>query len=297
MGGGGGGPTQTTVSNSNLPEYAQPYYDRLMANAEGVSQMPYVTYPGQQTANYSGSSLGAADGIYSLPSQSAPLYDAANTGFGDAQTGAHDVATSSFDNAAASKYMSPYIQNVIDQQKRSAVRDDAIAKQSRDALAVQHGAFGGSRQALQDSEAQRALLDRTNSIEANGLNTGYNNAESQFNADRQGQLGGISQENQAATGIAALGSTVNSNGLQDYQALNNMGQQEQNYQQKGLDTAYNDFVNQRDANKNNLGWLSGILHGSVVGSNSDTVSSAQGPSLASQIGGLGIGALATSKAM
>jgi hypothetical protein len=35
-GGGGGGPTETKVtSTSNLPEYVQPYFERLLQRSEG----------------------------------------------------------------------------------------------------------------------------------------------------------------------------------------------------------------------------------------------------------------------
>ena len=54
MGGGSGGgqPTQSTTNTSNLPEYARPYFERMMGRAEAESNQPYVSYGGQRIAGF-----------------------------------------------------------------------------------------------------------------------------------------------------------------------------------------------------------------------------------------------------
>ena len=52
-GGGGGGPQQSTTYTSNLPEYAQPYFERGMERAEALSQEGYIPYTGQRIEGYS----------------------------------------------------------------------------------------------------------------------------------------------------------------------------------------------------------------------------------------------------
>jgi len=54
-GGGGGGPQQTesTVTQTNLPEYAEPYFTRLMQRGEAESLQPYRTYTGERLAQQS----------------------------------------------------------------------------------------------------------------------------------------------------------------------------------------------------------------------------------------------------
>tara|TARA_R100001082_G_scaffold111253_1_gene94467 strand:- start:16061 stop:17329 length:1269 start_codon:yes stop_codon:yes gene_type:complete len=55
-GGGGGGqaaPTDQTVTQTNLPAYAQPYFERLMRRAEAESLQPTETYGGQRLAYFS----------------------------------------------------------------------------------------------------------------------------------------------------------------------------------------------------------------------------------------------------
>ena len=54
--GGGGGqaaPTDQTVTQTNLPAYAQPYFERLMRRAEEESLQPTKTYGGQRLAYFS----------------------------------------------------------------------------------------------------------------------------------------------------------------------------------------------------------------------------------------------------
>ena len=52
--GGGGGPQETTstVTQTNLPEYAQPYFERLLSRTEQESTTPYTTYGGQRFAEF-----------------------------------------------------------------------------------------------------------------------------------------------------------------------------------------------------------------------------------------------------
>ena len=54
-GGGGGGPqiTDSTVTQTNLPEYAEPYFTRLMQRGEAESLQPYRPYTGQRLAQQS----------------------------------------------------------------------------------------------------------------------------------------------------------------------------------------------------------------------------------------------------
>ena len=60
------------------------------------------------------------------------------------------------EQGTAAQYMSPYMQNVVDIQKREANRDFAKQMAMLDARAAQAGAYGGSRQAIERSEARRA---------------------------------------------------------------------------------------------------------------------------------------------
>ena len=51
-GGGGGGPSEQTVIQSNLPEYAEPFYRSLLARVGYESGLQYEPYQGQRLAYF-----------------------------------------------------------------------------------------------------------------------------------------------------------------------------------------------------------------------------------------------------
>jgi hypothetical protein len=92
------------------------------------------------------------------------------------------------DPGVASSYMSPYMQNVVDIQKREAQRQADIAGTQRGSEAVRAGAFGGSRQAILEAEAQRNLSQQMGDIQARGSQAAYEQAAQQFQTDEQRNL-------------------------------------------------------------------------------------------------------------
>jgi hypothetical protein len=52
-GGGSSGPTETTVTQTDLPEYVQPYFERLLQRSEADSIQGYQPYGGQRLAYFS----------------------------------------------------------------------------------------------------------------------------------------------------------------------------------------------------------------------------------------------------
>jgi hypothetical protein len=90
------------------------------------------------------------------------------------------------DQGTAASYMSPYQQNVTDIQKREADRAYKQQANELNAQAVKSGAFGGSRQAIQQAEAARNQNMLLNDIQAKGSQDAYTSGMGQFNA-AQGQ--------------------------------------------------------------------------------------------------------------
>lgn len=48
-------PTQTNISNTTIPDYAKPYVETMLGQAQAltdINQNPYQTYPGQRTADF-----------------------------------------------------------------------------------------------------------------------------------------------------------------------------------------------------------------------------------------------------
>jgi hypothetical protein len=67
--------------------------------------------------------------------------------------------------------------------------------------------------------------------------------------------------------------------------------------QAGMDMAYQDFLNQRDYDRQNLNWMSGILRGVPVSANSNVTGYQYQapPNQMSQVAGLGLGAAGLAK--
>lgn len=237
-GGGGGSQTSTGVTyTSNIPEYASGAFMDLVGKSQALSDAPYQPFTGQRI-----------EGFSPLQQQS----------FNKAQ----GLAGASFvQPGMSSAYMSPYMQNVVDIQKREAMRDANIATTQRNAQAVKAGAFGGSRQAIMDAEAQRNLGTQLGDIQAQGLQSAYESGRNQYNTEF-GQ------------------------GLNSAQMLNTLGGQQQAQGQKQLDQQYADFQAQRDYPYQQLGFLSDILRG-VSGSTRTMYSSQPRASGLQTLAGLG----------
>ena len=102
---------------------------------------------------------------------------------------AQQVDTRSFTQAGeAAKYSSPYMQQVVDIQKREAQRQADIAGTQRGARADGAGAFGGARQAIENAEAQRNLATQMGDIQATGSQAAYQQGQQQFNAEQAARL-------------------------------------------------------------------------------------------------------------
>lgn len=200
-GGGGGGPSTATSYQTNIPEYAEPYFKEMVGQASALANQPYQPYTGERTAQFTPLQTQAFAGAQQrqIAPQLAPASQIAqnaalqglgannvvggNIGFERMQAG--QVGTQAFTTpGAAQAYMSPYMQNVIDIQQREAQRQADIARTQRGAQAVGQGAFGGSRQAIMDAEAARNLAMQKGDIQAQGLQSAYTQGQNAFMTDQ-----------------------------------------------------------------------------------------------------------------
>lgn len=127
---------------------------------------------------------------------------------------AERVGAERFGLGSMREYMSPYMEGVVEAQKRGAVSDYMRQLPGLGAAAARAGAKGGTREALMQSEAQRGLAERLGDIEAQGLQQAYQQAAGQFGQDRAAMM-------QAALANQQAGLTT---GQQNLQALINQSQ-------------------------------------------------------------------------
>ena len=148
---------------------------------------------------------------------------------------AQQVNTQSFAQpGSAEAYMSPYMQNVVDVQKREAQRQSGIQGTQQQAQAAQAGAFGGGRDAIMRAERERNLGQQMGDIQATGSQAAYQQAQQQFNAEQQARLQ-AQQANQQA-GLTVGGQNLSANlGVQQFGAGQNLQSQLAN-QQAGMTT-------------------------------------------------------------
>jgi hypothetical protein len=353
-GGGGGGappppPQSQTVTQTNLPEYARPYFENIMQRAQAESYRGYTPYQGQRVAGFTpgqtaaqqetfrmqtpgqfgtGTGMATAGGAASLGAgqqaigtgQQALGYGATGAGLGAIASGAGQgyfgMAT---DPYAQQAFMSPFMQNVVDVQKQEAIRDAQQGQLGANLSAARQGTYGGARQTLAMTERERNLQQNLANIQATGSQRAFEEAQKaqQFGADLglrglqtgiQGQQAGISGVGQALQGyqtglqgagqaiqagqtIGQLGTAQQQADLQRIQAQAAAGAEQRQLQQQRLDTAYADFLRQRDYPMEQLSYYSNILRGVPVQLGSTATTYAQPPSFASQVGGLGLAGL------
>jgi hypothetical protein len=205
--------------------------------------------------------------------------------------------------------MSPYMQNVVDFQKQSALRDYGMAMPKLQAQAVGQGAFGGNRLALQQAEAGRGLMSQLQGIQATGTQKAFEDAQrqQQFGAQLglqglglglQGvgaQQAGYSGALNAGTALGQLGQTQYGQQMGILQGQNQFGTQQQQMEQAKINQAIQDYATQQQYPMMQLGLMSNMLRGLPMQSTTTQSYQAQ-PPIAQQAAGLGLGALGAYKA-
>lgn len=353
--GGSSAPSKTTSVTTNLPEYAQPFYTRLAERTEAESLRPYETYGGQRYATFSPEQDESFDIAANIARQGVPdamrlgtlrtadaaayrsPYDATQIrqDIAGSQYTPGDFGAGSFvDPGVASRYMNPFVENVIDAQSAKARRRFAEdVAPGLDAEAVRRGAFGGSRAALTRQLAEERLDDRLTEQEGILRAQAYRDAQGAFTADaarrlKEQQLADTSAQQAAKFGLAgaemadraaqmesrmgiageelglkagsqlsALAGQEQATALRSADVLRQIGEQRQAEEQQLMDIGLSDFLSQRDFPRQQLGYLSGILHGVPVDPQSETSVYQRPPSAGQQLLGYGLGGLGLAKSV
>lgn len=237
--GGGGGsapaPADTTqVQTSELPEWARGYAKDVLAKGQAltdISQNPYQTYGGERVADFSNLQKQAFAG-------------AGPQGY----------------QASVGQYMSPYLENVLQNQMASANRQYDITGMQQRAGATQANAFGGGRDAVMRMENERARNSALQGIAAKGYQDAFTGATNQYN-----------------TGM---------------QQMSTLGGQQQAQLQRELDIPYQEFLNQQNQPYKQLSYMSDLIRGTPLGMQSSNQVYQAPPSTISQMAGLGLTAAA-----
>ena len=278
-------PTTPQVGSSaqqTLSEWAGPYVTEMLGKTQAVADQPYQVYGGPMTAGASDlqskvfqglgnlafpSQLGqtfSSTGAYQPPAMTPGAYmpGAVGTGAGAAPSGTPPVGQTEPTGIAA-QYMNPYLQSVLQPQLEEMRRQSQINLQPGLAKLTQAGGFGGGRQAIMESEANRNLLQEQNKTIGTGYANAYDKAMQQFNTE-QGQ----------AKTLADM--------------LSGAGQTQRGIEQEGITADYNEFLAQRDYPQKMLQFQQSMLQGLPISTVSNQAAQQSGiGQLSSTVGGLG----------
>jgi hypothetical protein len=332
------------IQSNDMPEEYKPYFSNMMTKAEALSNTPYQAYGGQRIADTSADTLASRDMARQIATSGQPATQEAMDMTRNAAAGVSKYSDAGpyqfsqyeyedpekFSGQNISNYMSPYMQNVVDIQKRKAAQEYEIANQKRASDAVFSGAFGGSRSGVQQAMAENDYLTRAGDLQAQGLQSAYENAASLFEKDRAakyqtdaaraaelervqtGQSGenlsrdrlgieGLKFTSEQARQLSDLESKARAGDMQAAALLENIGKSQEADQQKSLDVGYQDFQAQRDYPRQQLSDYSAILRGlplAAVGtSNSTQTGTPAQPSGIQQLLGAGASALGLYKGL
>jgi hypothetical protein len=293
-GSGGGQPTQQTVTQTNLPEYARPYFENLLQRGQAESYRGYTPYGGERVAEFTPGQTQVQQEALGMqtPGQFAPATAGTQAGMGLGYgAGLMGLGTAFTD---PTQMMSPYMQGVVDVQKREAITDAQKAQLMTNLGAARQGTYGGARQLLAGTERERALGQQLGDIQARGLQTAYEQAAQR--GIQLGQLGmqGLGMGLQGAQQLGQLGAMEQATDIDRMKLQAAAGAEQQAMEQQKMDLAYADFLRQRDYPMEQLGYYSNLLRGLPVQLGSTQTTYAAPPSMTSQVAGMGLAGLSLS---
>ena len=288
-------PAAGTSSQSTLSDWAGPYVTNMLGQANAVAEQPYSVYQGPMTAGESDLQSKVFSGLGNLtfPSQLGQTFSSGTAytppamsqgtfanqpigtgagapmgggiaGLGNGTTGTTGATGSTPPPlGVASQYMNPYLQSVLQPQLEELRRQSQINMQPSMAKMTQAGGFGGGRQAIMESEANRNLLQAQNQAIGTGYSNAYDKAMGQFNTE----------QGQAKTLADIMGQA---------------GAQQRGIEQEGITADYNEFLAQRDYPQKMLQFQQSMLQGLPISTVSTTPASQTGlGALQSTVGTLG----------
>ena len=284
-------PQNTTVQNTNIPEYAQPYVTNMLeatqrqlfnmdksGNITGFNKYnPYSTDPTKYVAGFSPMQQQAmrsaqnmqVPGQFGQGSTLAGMSGMGSYGMANQMANAgNQYAQQATNPNSVQQYMNPYLQNSLAPQLEEMRRQYGITGTQQQSDATRQGAFGGSREALMASENNRNMNTGMNQALTQGYNNAFNQAQQaqQFGAGlnmqgMQGALQGYGQANQAAGMLGQLG-TGQYNAEQGILGLQNQfGQQQQQNQQNIINQGVQNYANEQQYPMMQLGMMSNMLRG------------------------------------
>jgi len=243
----------------------------MLTDAENVANQPFQAYTGTLTAPMSGNQQQAYTQASNVANSGVAQADnAAATGL------AGQAAGNSWNATTAANYMNPYTQDVTNAATAAANKSYLQNLASVQTQAAGSGAFGNSREAIEEGELAGQNQMNVGSLTATNNANAYNSAIQTWQADNQNKLQAAQAYENAGQDVTAMNNDQISNLLQT-------GGVSQVISQTDLNNQYNQFMRQQGWSAQQLGSLI-----SAMGqSGNETATPAVQSNTANQLLGLG----------
>jgi hypothetical protein len=282
--------TSVTSTLTDVPTILQPYITGaggVLPTAQKITGQSYDEMYGNslRAAGLAGSGrvaslapmqtqLGTNLESMVLPGQYGTGTNAAQMGIGALQGMADPKQTQA--------YMSPYIQNVMDVNKDEAYRDAQKQLVGANLASARQGTYGGARNALMQSEADRNLQTKLGNIQATGMQNAFEDA-------RKAQVSQASGYGQLGSTLGALGTAQQAGQMDLFKAQGAFGDLQRNVQQNQLDAQYQDLMARQNQPLVNVETMNNLARGApLTQTSASQVNSTPPPSFASQLAGMGM---------
>lgn len=266
-------PTNQSVTQTTIPEYAKPYAEKMLGKTEALTGAPYQAYQGERIAGFTPMQQQSFQQTANL--QPSKQIGTATQMSGLAGLGAlgagQQYAQQATNPYSMQAYMSPYMESALAPQLREAARQSAIEGQKNQAQATMQGAFGGSRSALIEAERQRNLGQTQADIYTRGMQSAFEDARRAQQFGSTLGLQGYQTAGQMAGQLGQLGQTQFGQQKDIIQGLQSAGAQQQALEQKRLEQQYADFAAQRQYPYQQLSFMSDMLRGLPLSQYSQTM--------------------------
>jgi hypothetical protein len=246
----------TGGQEGTLSTWAGPYVTDMLGKAQAFSELPYQPYTGQLTSGPSALQTQAFQGIGGLtvPTALTTAGQQAQQTFGTSQQYMPQIGT-------VQSYMNPYLEAVLEPQRREANRQAEIARNQMQGRMAQAGAYGGSRQAIMEAEAQRNLQTLLGDITGKGYAGAFETAQKQRQADIDAGLRGLAAQTAATQALTQAGSQEGEYGLRSLQQQLAAGATQRDIEQAGLTADYNQYLREIQYPREQLEFQRNMLAG------------------------------------
>lgn len=221
-----GSDTQKSTTQTKLPDWVNKAAKGNYATAVKIASRPYTAYPFQRIAGFSGDQNNAMSMLRNYAPQAA-----ANGGAFSVPRVIDDIG----EGGSIDKYMSPYIENVLDRTQTRIRQATDVARQTNAGSLHQGGAFGDARHGIADAEIEERGIQQMGDAAANAYAAAYDNAMGL----RQYDINNLYNSDQATQAHQQAF-------MQYLDSLYRSGSNQQALDQNSLELAYQDFLRQQN---------------------------------------------------